>query len=67
MSGGADMGFFGGNNDKDQTNELLEQQIQAQNVEVEKQTRQLSERRIKIEKSRSTPDWGKLPSSTGTQ
>lgn len=50
------MGYWGGNND-DEANQLIEQQIQTNNAEIEREKQALSERRLNIIKSQGAPNW----------
>lgn len=50
------MGYWGGNNE-DEQNALIEQQIQQNNAEIERERTALSERRLSIIKSQGAQSW----------
>ncbi len=51
------MGNWGGNNDDDESNQLLEQSIMENRAQIETQRKELTQRRIDIIKSQGNPVW----------
>jgi hypothetical protein len=51
------MGFFGGNNEDNEGNELIQQQINENARQIEESRRSLAERRLEIIKSQGAQSW----------